>query len=154
MKSIYYVATLLSVYRRVIDAYYNGSYKFNKNDQLELYRCANRDALPQYFDKFPSTNEQYYIGRQENTNQDFLGVVLDYDEDNKEIVLEQRNFFKVGDSINIFGPKKEAFSIDVKYIKNEDGEEVDAARHPQEILRIPCDKKVDKFDLIRINFFN
>ena len=154
MKSIYYVATLLSVYRRVIDAYYNGSYKFNKNDQLELYRCANRDALPQYFDKFPSTNEQYYIGRQENTNQDFLGVVLDYDEDNKEIVLEQRNFFKVGDSINIFGPKKEAFSIDVKYIKNEDGVEVDAARHPQEILRIPCDKKVDKFDLIRINFFN
>ena len=154
MKSIYYVATLLSVYRRVIDAYYNGTYKFNKNDQLELYRCANRDALPQYFDKFPSTNEQYYIGRQENTNQDFLGVVLDYDEDNKEIVLEQRNFFKVGDSINIFGPKKEAFSIDVKYIKNEDGEEVDAARHPQEILRIPCDKKVDKFDLIRINFFN
>ena len=154
MKSIYYVATLLSVYRRVIDAYYNGTYKFNKNDQLELYRCANRDALPQYFDKFPSTNEQYYIGRQENTNQYFLGVVLDYDEDNKEIVLEQRNFFKVGDSINIFGPKKEAFSIDVKYIKNEDGEEVDAARHPQEILRIPCDKKVDKFDLIRINFFN
>ena len=154
MKSIYYVATLLSVYRRVIDAYYNGTYKFNKNDQLELYRCANRDALPQYFDKFPSTNEQYYIGRQENTNQDFLGVVLDYDEDNKEIVLEQRNFFKVGDSINIFGPKKEAFSIDVKYIKNEDGEEVDAARQPQEILRIPCDKKVDKFDLIRINFFN
>lgn len=154
MKSIYYVATLLSVYRRVIDNYYAGNYKFNKNDQLELYRCANRDALPQYFDKFPGVDEQYYIGRQENTNQDFLGVVLEYDKENKEIVLEQRNFFKVGDSINIFGPKKVSFSIDVKYIKNESGEEVDAARHPQEILRIPCDKEVEKFDLIRINFFD
>ena len=45
-------------------------------------------------------------------------------------------------------------TILVEYIKNENGEEVDAARHPQEVLRIPCDKKVDKFDLIRINFFN
>ena len=154
MKSIYYVATLLSVYRRVIDSYYNGTYKFNKNDQLELYRCTNRDALPQYFDKKPGVNEQYYIGRQENTNQDFLGVVLEYDSKNKEIVLEQRNFFKIGDTVNIFGPKKESFNIEVKYIKNESGEEVDAARHPQEILRIPRDKKVDKFDLIRINFFD
>ena len=154
MKSIYYVATLLSVYRRVIDSYYNGTYKYNKEDEIELYRCANRETLPQYFDKFPGVNEQYYIGRQENTNQDFLGVVLEYDEKNKEIVFEQRNFFKVGDSINIFGPKKDSFNIKVEYIKNEDGELVDAARHPQEILRIPCDKKVDKYDLMRINFFD
>ena len=153
MKSIYYVATLLSVYRRVIDSYYAGNYEFDKNDQLELYRCANRDALPQYFDKKPGVDEQYYIGRQENTNQDFLGVVLSYDEDNKEIVFEQRNFFKPGDTINIFGPNKKSFNLKVKYIKNEDGEVVDAARHPQEILRIPCDIKVDRYDLMRINFF-
>lgn len=154
MKSIYYVATLLSVYRRIIDSCYDGTYKYNKNDELEVYRCANRETLPQYFDKFPGVNEQYYIGRQENTNQDFLGVVLDYDEDKKEIILEQRNYFEVNDKINIFGPRKESFSINVNYIKNEDGELVDAARHPQEILRIPCDKKVEKYDIIRIGFIN
>ena len=153
MKSIYYVATLLSVYRRVIDRYYEGNYKYDKNDEIELYRCANRDALPQYFDKKPGVNEQYFIGRQENTNQDFLGVILDYDPINKEIIFEQRNYFEVGDTINIFGPKKEAFNIKVEYIKNENNELVDAARHPQEILRIPCDKKVDKYDLMRVNFF-
>ena len=154
MKSIYYVATLLSVYRRVIDSYYNGTYKYNKKDEIELYRCANRETLPQYYDKKPGVNEQYYIGRQENTNQDFLGVVLDYDEKNKEIIFEQRNFFKVGDEINIFGPKKQAFNLKVEYIKNENGEKVDAARHPQEILRIPCKIKVEKYDLMRINFFD
>ena len=153
MKSIYYVATLLSVYRRVIDSYYAGTYEYSKKDEIELYRCANRDTLPQYFDKFPGKDEQYYIGRQENTNQDFLGVVLEYDSKNKEIVFEQRNYFEVGDEINIFGPHKESFNLKIKYIKNEAGEEVDAARHPQEILRIPCDKKVDKYDLMRINFF-
>ena len=154
MKSIYYLATLLSVYRRVIDSYYDGTFEYNKNDEIELYRVANRDTLPQYFDKKPGVNEQYFIGREENTNQDFLGVVLDYDAENKEIIFEQRNYFEVGDTINIFGPKKDSFNLKVEYIKNEDNELVDAARHPQEILRIPCDKKVSKYDLMRINFFN
>ena len=154
MKSIYYVATLLSVYRRVIDNYYSGNYKYNEKDDIEVKRCANRETTPQYFDKFPGKDEQYYIGRQENTNQDFLGVVLEYDKENKEIVLEQRNYFEKGDIVNIFGPKKESFNIKVDYIKNEDGNLVDAARHPQEILRIPCDKKVEKYDIIRIDFLD
>ena len=154
MKSIYYLATLLSVYRKVIDDCYNGTYEYNKEDELILERVANRDSLPQYFDKKPGVNEQYYIGREENSNQDFLGVVLDYDKDNKEIVIEQRNHFKVGDTINIFGPDKKSFNLEVKYIKNEDNELVDAARHAQEIIRIPSDIEVSKYDLIRVSFLN
>ena len=154
MKSIYYLATLLSVYRKVIDDYYNGNYEYNKEDEIILERVANRDSMPQYFDKKPGVNEQYYIGREENSNQDFLGVVLDYDKDSKEIVIEQRNHFKVGDTINIFGPNKESFNLEVKYIKNEDGELVDAARHAQEIVRIPSDIEVSKYDLIRVSFLN
>lgn len=154
MKSIYYIATIISVYRRVIDKYYEDkeNYKHNKKDEIELFRCANRETIDQYFNSFPGVNEQYYIGREENTNQDFLGIVLDYDSDNKEIVIEQRNFFKEGDVINIFGPKKESFNIKITYIKNMQGEKVDAARHPREILRIPCDKRVNKNDLLRVNF--
>ena len=152
MKSIYYIATLLNVYRRVIDSYYEGNFSLSKKDEIELYRCANRETVPQYFDKKPGVNEQYYIGREENTNQDFLGVVLDYDEKNKEIILEQRNYFEVNDEVNIFGPKKEAFNLKIKYIKDAEGNLVDAARHPKEILRIFSEKKVDKYDLIRINF--
>jgi putative protease len=154
MKSIYYLATLLSVYRKVIDDYYAGKYKYNKEDEIILERVANRDSMPQYFDKKPGVNEQYYIGREENSNQDFLGVVLEYDATNKEIVIEQRNHFKVGDTINIFGPNKESFNLEVKYIKNEDNELVDAARHAQEIIRIPSDKEVSKYDLIRVSFLN
>ena len=154
MKSIYYLATLLSVYRKVIDDYYAGKYEYSKEDELILERVANRDSLPQYFDKKPGVNEQYYIGREENSNQDFLGVVLDYDKDNKEIIIEQRNHFKVGDTINIFGPNKESFNLKVKYIKNEDGELVDAARHAQEIIRVPSDIEVSKYDLIRVSFLN
>ena len=141
MKSIYYVATLLSVYRRVIDEYEEtGKYEYNKNDEIELFRCANRETTPQYYDKKPGVEEQYYTGREEKTNQDFLGVVLDYDEKNKEIIIEQRNYFKVGDTINIFGPNNVSFDISVSYIKNENNEMIECANHPKEILRIPFDK--------------
>lgn len=155
MKSIYYISTILSVYRRVIDEYEKTKkYEYNKNDEIELYRCANRESIPQYFDKKPGVEAQYYVGRCEITNQDFLGVVLGYDEVNKEIILEERNYFKVGDKINIFGPRKKSFSITVKYIKNEEDEYVDFACHPKEILKIPCKKKVEKYDLIRVDFLN
>ena len=156
MKSIYYIATLVRIYRMVIDKYLSDkeNYKYDKKLEKELYRCANRETTDQYFNKFPTEKEQYYQDRQEDTNQDFLGVVLDYDEKTKEIILEERNSFKKGDKINIFGPNKESFNIEVEYIKTEDNELIETAVHPKEILRIPCSKKVEKNDLIRVNFFD
>ena len=154
MKSIYYLATILSVYRKVIDSIFDGTYKYDPVDEIILRRCANRESLPQYVKEFPGVNEQYYMDREEKTNQDFLGVVLDYDENTKEIILEERNYFSVGDKINIFGPNNRNISLEVKYIKDEEGNLVEAARHPREILRIPCDTKVNKNDLIRVDFIN
>lgn len=154
MKSIYYLATILSVYRKVIDSILDGTYKYDPIDEIILRRCANRESLPQYVKEFPGVNEQYYMDREEKTNQDFLGVVLDYDENTKEIVLEERNYFSLGDKINIFGPNNRNISLEVKYIKNEDGEYVQNANHPREILRIPSDIKVNKNDLIRVDFIN
>ncbi len=154
MKSIYYLATILSVYRKVIDSILDGTYKYDPVDEIILRRCANRESLPQYVKEFPGVNEQYYMDREEKTNQDFLGVVLDYDENTKEIVLEERNYFSVGDKINIFGPNNRNISLEVKYIKNEDGENVQNANHPREILRIPSDIRVNKNDLIRVDFIN
>lgn len=154
MKSIYYLATILSVYRKVIDSILDGTYKYDPVDEIILRRCANRESLPQYVKEFPGVNEQYYMDREEKTNQDFLGVVLEYDENTKEIVLEERNYFSKGDKINIFGPNNRNISLEVKYIKNEDGELVENANHPREILRIPSDIKVNKNDLIRVDFIN
>ena len=155
MKSIYYVSTLISVYRKVIDEYYNtGKYSIDEKDEMLLLRCANRENAPQYFDKKPGYKEQYYMDREEKTNQDFLGVVLDYDNKNKEIVLEQRNYFKVGDTINIFGPNNKNIFLKVKYIKNEDGELVNEANHPKEILRIYSEEEVNKYDLVRVDFLS
>lgn len=154
MRSIYYIATVINVYRKMIDDYCSNdvNYKYNEEYEYELYRCANRDAVSQYFKNKPGVNEQYYLGREEVSNKDFLGIVLEYDENTKEIILEQRNYFKVGDEITIFGPNIDNFSIKVEYIKDEKFNDLLAARHPQQIVRIPCKTEVYKNNIIRVKF--
>lgn len=155
MRSIYYVATIVSCYRKLIDFYGNN----NKDDEYikrvmrVLKRCANRDVAPQFYNKKPGYEEQYYGTRKEDSNQDFLGIVLDYDEQKKEAIIEQRNYFKPGDKVTIFGPNIEDYSFVINFLTDEDGNEIDAARHPRQIVRINCDKKVCKNDLLRINFY-
>jgi putative protease len=153
MRSIYYIATVLHIYRKIIDEYFeDNNSRYNPDYEYELYRCANREAIPQYFIKKPGVEGQYYLGRDEVSNKDFLGIVLDYDHSRKEIVLEQRNFFKIGDEITIFGPNIDTFNLKVEYIKDDKLNDLDAARHPQQLVRIPCEKEVYKNNIIRVKF--
>ena len=84
MRSNYYVATVINTYRGIIDDYYANKLTDDKLDYYTkvLERVANREAVVQFWDKLPTVNEQYYLGRNEASNQDFLGIVLDYDEEN------------------------------------------------------------------------
>ena len=105
-----------------------------------LNRVANRESSPQFFHGLPTEHEQYFLGRQEVSNQDFLGLVLSYNEDEKEVVLEQRNYFKVGDEVEFFGPNMETFTYTIHTIKNENDEEIMVANHPNMIVKLPLDR--------------
>lgn len=156
MRSIYYIATVVSTYRRLIDMYLSGKIddKYVKKAIKILYRCCNRSVAPQFYEKEAGKNEQYYIGRQEDSNQDFLGVVIWYDKYLKQAVIEQRNFFKVGDKVTIFGHNIEDYSFNINEILDEDGVLIDAARHPREFVRINCEKPVPMNSIMRVNFLD
>ena len=83
MRSVYYTSTLILVYRKLIDMYLNNNIneEYINNAKKILYRVANREVAPQFFNKEAGKDEQYYKSRQEDSNQDFLGIVLDYDEE-------------------------------------------------------------------------
>lgn len=150
MRSVYYIATVLNIYRRIIDNYFEGKSDENiDEEEYELYRCANREAIPQFFISKPGVEGQYYLGRNEQSNKDFLAIVLDYD--GKEITLEQRNYFKVGDLVTLFGPKTNKFDLKIEYIKEEETF-IDMANHPLQIVKIKCDTKVYKNDIMRVKF--
>lgn len=151
MRSIYYIATIVDIYRKVIDEYcdHNKTYEYNENYERILRNCANRDAVPQFFSGEADLNCNYYNGRVEISNQDFLGLILDYDEKTSYATIEQRNYFKTGDVIEIFGPSIKTFDMKIEKIIDQDGLDIDIVRHPRQIVKVKIENKVNKFDLIR-----
>ena len=151
MRSQYYIATVVSVYRKIIDNYYHTitNEEYNKYERI-LRNCANRDSTVQFYNGIYDNTCSYYNGRVEVSNQDFLGTVIDYDNENKLAIIEERNYFKKGDVVEIFGPNHDIITFTIGKIYNEDGEIMDVVRHPKEIVKIEIDYKLDKDDMIRI----
>jgi putative protease len=151
MRSIYYIATVVSIYRKVIDEYCDNheNYEYNKEYEKILRRCANRDSVVQFFNGVYDESCSYYNGREEISNQDFLGVVIDYDEETHMATIEQRNYFSVGDEVEIFSPKHETIKLLINEIIDEDGNNIDVVRHPKQIIKIYIPEIVYKYDLIR-----
>mgnify|MGYP002529153943 FL=1 len=150
MRSMYYIATVVNTYKNVVTLYKEGKLT---NELMEYYkrvlnRLSNRENKSQFFTGDVNRSDQYYTGRKEVSNQDFLGVVLDYSDNVMKI--EQRNNFKVGDTIEVFGPNTLATKIKVDSIINEENESVSVASHPQEVLYVKVPFKVEKNDILRV----
>ena len=150
MRSIYYIATVVGIYRKVIDTYYNDKENFKYDEKLEkvLTRCANRDSISQFFNGNFGKESQYYNGRVEVSNQDFLGLVLDYKDG--IVTLQQRNYFKKGDVVEFFGPNLDAFEYTINEVYDEDGNQIDIVRHPKQIVSFKVPKELHQFDMMRI----
>ena len=153
MRSVYYIATVIYTYRRLIDRVLNHEVddKYTEYSLNVLNRCANRESVEQFFNSLPTNKEQYFLGRDEESNKDFLGIVLDYDNHCGIVTLEQRNYFKVGDKVEFFGPNLEQTSFIIpSELYNDKGEKIDVARHPQMIVKFKCSIDLKKDDMMRI----
>ena len=152
MRSNYYIATVVSTYKEAINCYYNNKLTDEKKKYFMkvLNRVANRESMEQFYKTFPNKDGNYYIGRCEVSNQDYLGLVLDYDDDNKMVTLTQRNYFKKGDVVEFFGPNIETFSYVIDNIYDDNNNLIDVANHPEQIVKIKIDKKLYKDNIMRI----
>lgn len=152
MRSAYYIATVISCYRKLIDAYYNNSFsnELLEKMQKKLYRVANRESTSQYYKGYVTEDDQYYSGREEVSNQDYLGFITGYKDG--YIVLEERNYFKKGDSVNIFTPSGEEYELCLDHIYDEDLNELESANHPKQIIKIKYDKKIEKNSMMYVKF--
>ena len=156
MRSIYYIATVISMYRSIIDKTLDNTItqEYLEYSRKILNRCANRDSVPQFFQEKPKETEQYYQDRTEISNQDFLGIVIEYDKDKLEVTVEQRNYFKPGDVIEVIGPSKKPVTITVPEIFDEDGNPLEVARHPREIIKFKSAVPLEKMDMLRLKVFD
>ncbi len=152
MRSLYYLATVIGAYREIIDGYYNNSLTSEKMAILEerLNRVANRETSTHYFEKEADYTDQYYSGRSEVSNQDYLGQVIEY----KDSLLKfyERNYFEVGDLVEVFTPSGEHINFVVNELFDEDMNPVDVARHPDNIyyLKMNSDLEIPEYSMIKI----
>ena len=151
MRSHYYLATVMSSYRKIIDACYDNKLtdEFIMEQEKILARVANRETSTHYFTHLADENDQYYTGRQELSNQDYLAYCLDYDKENKILTVSERNYFEPGDNVEIFMPGGKVISLVIDEIYDEDMNLLDKACHPEQILKLKVDTYIEESSMIR-----
>ena len=156
MRSIYYISTVINTYRQIIDKILNNTLTdaYINYYQDILNRCANRESTAQFYDKLPTNKEQYFLGRKEESNQDFIGIVKSYDKNTKIATFEQRNYLKRGDIVEIFGPGIEPSTIKIEEMYDENDQKITIANHPQMTVKIRCDLELKTNDIIRKKIFD
>lgn len=151
MKSSYYVATVVRAYRNAIDSYFENpnNYAFNNEWLEEVNKASHREFFTGfYFDK-PDEKGQIYKTSSYVRDYDFVGLVLDYDDNTELALVEQRNKMNIGDEIEIIGPNREMFKQIIKKMWDDEGNIIVSAPHPQQKVRIKMDKPVGKYDILR-----
>ncbi len=142
MKTEYYVSHVVNAYRRAID----------KTAPIEVLE----DELNAISHR-PYNSGFYYSNLVHDHKNDglyhwdctFAGVALD-DCKNGKLKIQQRNFFKLGDTIEVLSPDSIGMNFACTEIINEYGESCESACHPLEILTLSCDADVKCGDILRV----
>ena len=151
VKSSYYVATVIRSYRMALDAYLKDpeNYEYNPAWLDEIRKVSHRDFTTGFFFKKPGKEDHVYTHSSYIRGYDFVGMVLDYDRETGIATVEQRNRMFLGDEIEIFGPGKDYFVQKIEKMWDDEGNEIEVAPHPQQIIKIKTDQEVQRFDLMR-----
>ena len=151
MKSIHYVATVVSVYRKAIDAYWNDPKKYQVTDEWrqELEKVSHRPYTKGFAFGKPGSDGQVYTTSSYEQTHDFVGIVLAYDADAKRAYIEQRNNVKNGEVLELLMPDGELFPLTLEDMRNADGESIDCVPHAQQKFSIVSDRALMPDSLLR-----
>lgn len=150
MKTALYVATVARTYRKAIDDYFTDPKLYEKNMdwyQAEISKCTYRQFTTGFYFGKPDENTQIYDNNTYVNEYIYLGIV-EAVKDNL-CRIEQRNKFCVGDTIEIMKPDGTNVPVTVEAMYTEDGESVDSAPHPKQVLWIKLSEAAEKYDLLR-----
>lgn len=147
VKSEYYVATVIQAYRRAIDAYYENpnEYKYDPRLYDEICKVSHREYYTGFFFGLPKEGAQIFGSSSYIREYDIIGIVREFNPETKIAKVEQRNRFFLGDEIEIMRPMQDYFTQKVTYLKDEEGNDLDAARHAAMIfyIRLERDTPID-----------
>ena len=151
MKSVHYVASIVKAYREAIDSYFEApkSFSVKKEWVEELDKVSHRAYTTGFYYSRPTEKDQIYGSSSYEQTSDFVGLVLDYDEKTGFATVEQRNNMKLGQEIEVFQPKLAGYRMVLAEMYNEEGEAIDVAPHPQQIVKMKMEGPVEPYAILR-----
>ncbi|EMS72191.1 peptidase U32 family protein [Ruminiclostridium cellobioparum] len=151
MKSSFYVATVVSAYRKAIDAYMSDpeNYRYDPEWLAELSKASHREYTTGFYFNKTTGEDQIYNTSSYIRDYDFVGMVLEYDRETGIAKIEQRNRMIVGEEIEVVVPEKDYFVQTIEAMKNDEGESIRTAPHAQMIVYMPVKQEVIPYTILR-----
>ena len=151
MKTALYVATVARTYRKAIDDYKKDPELYRKNMEWykeEIGKCTYREFTTGFYFGKPTTDSQIYDSNTYVKNYTYLGTAEEVLEDGC-CRIEQKNKFSVGEQIEIMKPDGRNVLVTVKGITDEDGNTMESAPHPKQVLWVDLGSEVSPYDILR-----
>lgn len=151
MKTALYVATVARTYRKAIDDYLESPEKYRANMEwykAEIGKCTYREFTTGFYFHKPDATTQIYDSNTYVKNYTYIGTVETVFEDGS-FQMEQKNKFTVGETIEIMKPDGRNLAVTVEEIRNEEGEQMESAPHPKQILRVRLSETPEAYDILR-----
>lgn len=151
MKTALYVATVARTYRKALDDYEKDPELYKKNMEWykeEIGKCTYREFTTGFYYGKPDETTQIYDNNTYVKNYTYLGSVNGMDEKGF-YRIEQRNKFSVGETIEIMKPDGRNIQTVVREIRDEDGNRMESAPHPKQVLYVDMGTEMEEYDILR-----
>ena len=151
MKSVHYVATVVSVYRKAIDAWYSNPEQFAVKSEWkdELEKVSHRPYFYGFAANRPDENGQIYTTSSYVQTRDFVGIVTGYDKETNTAYIEQRNKMVVGEKLEVLMPDGTILDIVLDDMRDENGNLFDVANRVQQRFSIKSAINLQPYSLLR-----
>ncbi len=151
MKSIHYVATVVSVYRKAIDACFADPdhYTVPQAWRDEFEKVSHRPYTTAFAVDEHAAGSEIYGSSSYIQSADFVGQVLARDLASGRVTIEQRNHVREGETLEVFTPGGDVFPWTLEHMADKDGNPIAAAPHAQMQYTADGDPRMEPFSLIR-----
>lgn len=148
MKSAYYVASIVKSYREAIDSYISDpdNYKFEQKWLDNLEKPSHRMYYTGFY--FKDKDSQIYESSSYIRNYDIVGIVREYNSENKTAVIEQRNKVFNNESVEVLRPVGDNIEVVLTEMKDKNGNDIDSAPSAQMLFSVKVDNELQENDIL------
>ena len=150
MKTALYVASVVRAYRMAVDDYMEDPEKYRERIPFymdEVNSCSRRKYTTGFFFEKAGVESMYYEAER-TAPATYMGTVLEVTDDGKA-VIEQKNKFFAGDTLELITPKGDNRAVKILSIEDENGNEMESCPHPKQRLLLGTDVRLNAYDILR-----